>query len=89
MADRKPVRILADRHGGASAEVKAQLKRERAFRKALRVALAEGAKTVAEIAEATEMDERQALWFLMAFKKYGEVVEGEQQGDAYAYKLKT
>lgn len=89
MAENRPVRVLAERHGGASAEVKARVKREHAFRKALRAALADGPKTVAQIAEAAAMDEREALWFLMACRKYGEVVEGELQGDAYTYVLKT
>jgi hypothetical protein len=80
---------LADRHGGASAELKARVKREHAFKKTLRAALADGPKTVAEIAKAAEMDEREALWFLMACKKYGDVVEGEPQGDSYTYVLKT
>jgi hypothetical protein len=89
MAESRPVRVLAERHGGASAEVKARVKGEHAFKKALRAALADGPKTVAEIAKATGMHEREALWFLMASKKYGDAVEGELRDDAYTYVLKT
>lgn len=84
-----PVRILADRCGGASTELKERLKQQRKQEKAMRATLAGGAKSVAEIAEVMQMDTRDVLWLLMALKKYGEVVEAEQQGNVYTYMLKT
>jgi hypothetical protein len=89
MSERNPVKILAERHGGIAPELRERFKRQRKQEKAIRAALAEGPKTVAELAEATEMNREETLWLLMALKKYGEVVEGEQRDDCYAYELKT
>ncbi len=89
MGDPKTVRILAERLGGASDETRERLKRQRVQEKALRAALADGPRTVVEIAAAIHVDPREALWLVMALKKYGEIVEGEQRGDAYAYALKA
>ena len=88
MADPKPVRILAQRCGGISDTLKHQMQRHRAQMKALRAALADGPKTVADIAEALGVDPREALWVLMALRKYGDVVTADQQGDRYLYTLK-
>jgi DNA-binding IclR family transcriptional regulator len=87
MADMKPVQVLAERHGGLSLEVKERLKRQRAARKAIRKALAEGPRTVAQVADATGLPRDEVLWYLMALKKYREVVEAEEQDDCYAYAL--
>lgn len=87
MADEKPVRVLAERHGGVSARLKDEVKRQRAARKGIRQALAGGPLTVAQIAEAAGLPRHEALWHVMALKKYGEVVEAEEQEDCYAYAL--
>ncbi|MBN1335468.1 MAG: hypothetical protein JXB39_05860 [Deltaproteobacteria bacterium] len=88
MTDPKPIRVLAERMGGASTELKERLKRQRIREKALRTALEDGPKTVAELAAVLQEDPREALWLVMALKKYGDIVEGEQQGDVYTYALK-
>ena len=46
-------------------------------------------KTVPEIASATDLSSSQVLWFVMALKKYGQVIEGVKDGDYFKYQLPT
>jgi hypothetical protein len=45
--------------------------------------------TIPEIAEKTAMPTSEVLWFVMALKKYGQVVEGPKEADYYKYQLTT
>jgi len=45
------------------------------------------AKTVPEIAQATEILPSQVLWYVATMKKYGLVSEGEKDGDYFKYQL--
>jgi len=47
---------------------------------------AEG-KTIPEIANASQISTSQALWYIMALKKYGLVVEGPKDGNYFKYQL--
>ena len=44
-------------------------------------------KTVPEIAGASQISTSQVLWYIMALKKYGLVVEGAKDGDYFKYQL--
>jgi len=57
------------------------------IREELTGALMDGPKIVPEVAEATGMPSHEVFWWLMAMKKYGQVVEGEQRGDYFEYTL--
>jgi hypothetical protein len=46
----------------------------------------EGA-TIPEIAEKTGMATAEILWFVMALKKYGQVIEGHKEDDYFKYQL--
>jgi len=46
----------------------------------------EGA-TIPEIAEKTGMAASEVLWFVMALKKYGQVIEGPKEEDYFKYQL--
>ena len=48
----------------------------------------EGA-TIPEIADRTGMAAAEVLWFVMALKKYGLVVEGPKKEDYYRYQLSS
>lgn len=67
----------------ASAIMKTQ-KREM---KVIREYLQQGDATVPEISAAIAMPVNQTLWYLMAMKKYGEVVEAQKQGGYFKYCL--
>jgi hypothetical protein len=44
-------------------------------------------ETIPEIAEKTGMSTSEVLWFVMALKKYGQVVEGAKEEDYFKYQL--
>lgn len=50
-------------------------------------ALKNGPMTIEEIHEATGVPADRVFWYLMAWKKYGKIVEGEQCEDYYQYAL--
>ena len=74
--------------GEAQAErLKAHLAEGRQNKKTVREALAKGAATVPELAQATKLAARVVLWQITALKKYGEVREMEFEGDYPRYEL--
>ena len=63
---------------------KARVKETNAAIKKIKARLAEGSATVPELAEATGLTSQEALWYVAALKKYGQVVEGAKaRGDSY------
>jgi hypothetical protein len=54
---------------------------------AVRRALGDGSLTPPQVAEATGISPREALWVLTAMRKYGVVVEDGQDGDYVRYGL--
>lgn len=85
MAGKKPIQVLAERHGGASPGLRERVRQQRAARKRVLGALVDGPRTVAQIAEAAALPTHEALWYLMALRKYGYVAEAEEQDDCYTY----
>ncbi|MEJ2719398.1 MAG: winged helix-turn-helix domain-containing protein [Deltaproteobacteria bacterium] len=67
--------------------VRERVKKTRAFRKKISEALADGPKTVPEIAQATGIPSDHVLWHLTSMKKYGKVGEGDPSGDYFQYVL--
>ncbi len=55
--------------------------------KAIKAHLEKGAGTVPEVADATGMPADEVLWYLAALKKYGQIVEGEKDGEYFRYGL--
>jgi hypothetical protein len=65
-----------------------ELSREQArIRQKIRAALKCGPMTVPELHTATGLPSQEILWYLMAWKKYGHIVEGEACEDYYKYAL--
>ncbi len=67
----------------ATARVKVQKK----ALKAIKAQLEKGPGTVPEVAAAAAMPTDEVLWYLAALKKYGEIVEGEKDGEYFRYAL--
>jgi predicted transcriptional regulator len=67
----------------ATARVKVQKK----TLKAIKAHLEKGPGTVPEVAAATGIPTNEVLWYLAALKKYGEIVEGEKDGEYFRYAL--
>lgn len=81
------IQALRQRRGGVPKEVM-ELSREQAkMRQKICGVLKNGPMTVPEIQAATGIPARTVFWYLMAWKKYGKVVEGEQRDDYYQYTL--
>jgi predicted Rossmann fold nucleotide-binding protein DprA/Smf involved in DNA uptake len=53
--------------------------------KQIKAQIADTAKTIPEIARATEMPTSQVLLYIAGLKKYGLVVEGDKDGDYFKY----
>lgn len=81
------LKALRDEHQATVERTQALLKEQQAFRKRLRVAMAEGPQTIPEIAAAAELPSAQVMWHVMAMKKYDLVREVGKSGDYYQYAL--
>jgi predicted transcriptional regulator len=68
---------------GAAIRVKEQKKAIAA----IKADLAQGERTVPEIAAATGIPSAAVLWYIAALKKYGQVAEGAQDGAYFRYRL--
>ena len=54
---------------------------------AVKKRLAEGGKTVPELAESVGISTADAMWYVATLKKYGLVAEGEKDGSYFRYEL--
>ncbi len=83
----KTAQTARQRPGGVPKELM-ELSREQArIRQKIRDALKEGPVTVPELHAATGLPRDEIFWYLMAWKKYGKILEGEQAEDYYKYAL--
>jgi Fic family protein len=64
---------------------KQSIKAQNQIIKQIKAQIANTAKTVPEIAQATGMPTSQALLYIAGLKKYGVVVEAEKDGDYFKY----
>lgn len=86
---KSPLQTLRERRGGVPESLRRLIRRNAALRKAIIDALSDGPKIVPEIAETSGLPADQIFWRLMAMKKYGEIVEGEERDDYFEYQLKA
>ncbi len=86
--EKKPILVLRERMGGPSESLKTYVKDLNKVRKDIVTALKKGPRTVPDLAKETGLATKDALWHLMAMKRYGELVETGQSGDYFAYALK-
>jgi predicted transcriptional regulator len=63
------------------------IKEQNALRKPIRQALKGSARTIPELAEASNLPAEQVLWHVTAMKRRGLVVETGKDGDYYRYQL--
>jgi hypothetical protein len=85
---REALRLFRERMGGLTDIKKAFLKRDRETRKSLREALKFGPKTIPELTRLVDLPGEKVVWYVMALKRYGEVVEAGRSGDYFRYALK-
>lgn len=79
--------VLRERMGGASKEATERNREHTRIRQKIFGALKTGEMTVPELQEATGLQAHEVLWHLMAWKKYGKIVERALAGDYYRYGL--
>jgi hypothetical protein len=87
--DKKPIQILRERCGGVRQELLERIHKHSDVRKRITQALRGGLKTIPEIAAATGVPAHEVTWQVIAMKKYGKVVEGEERDSYFAYALKA
>jgi hypothetical protein len=85
---REALRIFRERAGGLTDAKKAYLKADREARKAVREALRFGPRTIPELTQQLNLPPEKVTWYVMALKRYGELVEAGQVREYYRYALK-
>jgi DNA-binding transcriptional ArsR family regulator len=81
------VRQLGEEREASVAQAQTELKEQRAMRKRVKDRLRAGPATVPELAEATGLPSATVLQQIAAMRKYGSVVEAEQDGNYFRYRL--
>ena len=81
------IALYKERHGQASAELLERVRTANHTKAAIRRALADGPMTPPQVAAVAEISPREALWVLIAMRKYGVVAEDGQDGDYVRYGL--
>jgi predicted transcriptional regulator len=76
-------KVRKDSIKAAAARVKAQ----NAAVKAITEQIKNDPKTVPEIAAAADMPSADVMWYIATLKKYGQVLEAEQDGSYFRYQL--
>ncbi|MBT3255328.1 MAG: winged helix-turn-helix transcriptional regulator [Deltaproteobacteria bacterium] len=66
---------------------KATMKSQNTIFKGIKAFLKQGPRTVPEISQALAIPTSDVLWSVMSLKKYGLMVEGEQDGEYFKYGL--
>ena len=72
------MRVARQRRGGAPKELLECSREQAGMRQKICGALKHGPMTVPEIHAATGIPADKVFWHLMAWKKYGKILEGEQ-----------
>jgi predicted Rossmann fold nucleotide-binding protein DprA/Smf involved in DNA uptake len=81
------LKVLRQAHQDTVESTQLLLKEQQAFRKSLKAAMSQGAKTIPEIAAGAGLPADQVLWHVMAMKKYDLVREVGKDGEYYQYVL--
>ena len=80
---------LKERRGGTPQALLDAVREHNAARSAIKKALADGPRTVPDIALASNLSPRLVLWTVTAMRKYGQVIEDSTEGSYVRYALAT
>jgi hypothetical protein len=86
--EKKPIQLMRERYGGVSEDLKLKTRSQTHILKSIRDSLKITFRTVPELSDILKMPTHDVLWYIMALKKYGEVIEGEERDGYYEYRLK-
>lgn len=81
------MKALREARGPIPERLKAMQKAQRQYQKAIASALAEGPKTVPELATETGLESALLFWHINAMRKYGFVATQGQKGQYLSYAL--
>ncbi len=87
MTGQEALKKLREERKETIEQAKSLIKEQSSIIKKIKEHLQGDGKTVPEIARATGIKSSQVLWFVMALKKYGQVLEGTKDGDYFKYQL--
>lgn len=65
----------------------ARVKKQNVAVKAIKEQLKDAPKTVPEIAQGADMPSSDVMWYIATLKKYGQVLESDQDGSYFRYQL--
>ena len=85
---RGTIAVLRQRTGGMSPRLKEYFKEQQRIRKVLRRALESGPMTIPELATACTLASPVVMWHVMAMRRYGELIEGDEKNGYMVYSLK-
>ncbi len=85
--DKEALKKLREERKVSVERARKTIKTHNGFIKKIKEQMNTEAKTVPEIAQATEILPSQVLWYVATMKKYGLVSEGEKDGDYFKYQL--
>jgi predicted transcriptional regulator len=85
---KKPIQLMRERYGDVSEELKIKTRTQSKVHKTIKDSIKSSYKTIPEISQLTDIPSQEVLWHLMAMKKYGMIMEGEERDGYYEYKLK-
>jgi len=85
--DKAALKALREKREASIEKAKENVKSRNQVIRQIREQLKGGPKTVPEIAEATGLPCPQVLFCVATLRKFGGIVEGEQDGDYFRYQL--
>jgi predicted transcriptional regulator len=85
--DRESLKALRDVRKTSIDKARKMIKDQNRVIKSIKELIKTEGKTVPEIAQTSQISTSQALWYIMALKKYGLVVEGAKDGNYFKYQL--
>ena len=83
----KPIQILRERRGGVPRDLIERNRQQSVIRRRITKALQGEPMTVPELADHLDVPSSEVLWYVMGMKKYGKVIEAEQAGSYFKYRL--
>jgi len=85
--DREALKMLRQVRKASIDKAREMIKDQNRIIKSIKALITTEGKTVPEIANASQISTSEALWYIMALKKYGLVVEGDKDGNYFKYQL--
>lgn len=87
-SDRKTYLQKKKEVGEVALELLNEAKRQSRAKTTILNALKKGPMTIPQISEATGLDSRTALYYVMTLRRYGQISDGGPEGDYYTYRVK-